>query len=76
MSDYLLDKWNEDIDIYTRHAQLCLNEKNRIIEDFSRAGRKPPMSAQGRLYDIDFAIKEYEDDIAKLRERIADHVRE
>ena len=76
MKDYLLDKWTEDIDTYRRHAQLCLNEKNRIIEDFARAGRKPPMSAQGRLYDLDFAIKEYEDDIVKLRVRIADHVGE
>ena len=76
MSDYLLDKWTEDIVIYEGHAQLCLNMKNRIIDEFKRAGRSPPMSAQGRLYDIDVVIKEYEDDIAELRVRIADHVGE
>jgi len=70
MSNYLINKWTEDIEVYARHANLCRQTKAHIIEDFTRAGRKVPMSQQGRLYDLDFAIKEYEEDIEKLKARI------
>jgi len=64
--------WSEDITVYENHKQLCQNEIDRIKRDFERAGHKVPMSYQGKLYDLEQTIKEYDEDIKKLRKKLSE----
>lgn len=62
--------WEEDVERYRQHANICRQEKNRIIGEFAKVGRRVPRSYEGRLYDLDKSIREYEADIEKLDRRI------
>ena len=70
--EYFKNKWLEDIEVYERHKNLCRQEVDRIKHDFERADRKIPLSYEGKLYDLREAIKEYDRDIEKLKQRISE----
>lgn len=62
----------EDIEVYKSHKLNLENHVARIEYQLDKAGRRPTLSESAKLCDLREAIKEYQEDIDRLNEKLSD----